>query len=185
MSSDSDSSRSLRGHQITYSLIQLRLVGALIILLFLSRIIPFLVALASGESILPVSSVILAAAALPLLPLGISLYLLGAGHKRLPHEKAFLPFLCDSLPFLAIFCAFVIPSAMIFTLNRAAVSLDQRLASPYVHDLTSSYRVLQSFLFCWITGAGLFLIYSQMQKMFKRYNVTSYGFFNSRRLSGS
>jgi len=181
---DSSHSRSLRNHQVIYSLVQLRLVGALIVLLFLSRIVPLAVAFASGETILPVSSIVLTAAALPLLPLGISLYLLGAGHNRLPYERSFLPFLCDSLPFLALACILVIPSGMIYALSKASVTVGQRMASPYVHDLTSTYRVLQSFLFCWITGAGLFLIYFQMQKIFKRYNVNSSSFFNSRRLTG-
>ena len=54
--------------------------------------------------------------------------------------------------------------------------------SPYQAELIGSYRIIQALVFCWITGAGLFLLYKQNLSFFRKYGVDTYGFFNSRKM---
>lgn len=75
-------------HQLHYSLLQLRLVGILLLLVLATRGIGLFLSL-EGPSIQQLSALTNLSNSLPLLPLGISLYLLGGGRQRQPRE--FLP----------------------------------------------------------------------------------------------
>lgn len=173
----------IRNHQVNYSIIQLRLVGILIIFLFSTRILAFLLTFGSNH-IQKMSALILASAALPLLPLGISLYLLGAGYRRHSREKNIPPLICKLLPTIAAFCGIVIPAAMLSILNHAYHTEYNRTLSPYESEIMGPYRLIQSMLFCWVTSAGLLLINRQMNSFFRKYKTkTPYDFFNSRRMT--
>jgi len=173
----------IRNHQVNYSIIQLRLVGILIILLFSTRILAFLLTFGSNY-IQKMSALILASAALPLLPLGISLYLLGAGYRRHSREKNIPPLVCKLLPTIAAFCGIVIPAAILLILNHAYHTGYKSALSPYESEIMGPYRIIQSLLFCWVTSAGLLLINKQMNSFFRKYRTkTPYDFFNSRRMT--
>lgn len=95
-------------HQMHYSLLQLRLVGVLLLLVLLTRAIGALFSL-EGAGIQQISAVSALSNWLPLLPLGISLYLLGGGRDRRPRE--FLPaeVLHRCLVPLAMVCLVLLP----------------------------------------------------------------------------
>lgn len=172
----------LRGHQVTFSLIQLRLVGILILFVLVSRIIVFVISAASVTSTEQLSGILLACAALPLLPLGLSLYMLGASYKRNPHERKFLSILCQSMPAVALFCGVFMPGVILYYSIRISNYFPKDALSPYQAELIGSYRIIQALVFCWITGAGLFLLYKQNLSFFKKYGVDTHGFFNSRKM---
>lgn len=67
-------------HQLHYSLMQLRLVGLLMLLFLLARGLPLLLGF-DGPPIEQLASITALSNGLPLLPLGISLYLLGGGPR--------------------------------------------------------------------------------------------------------
>lgn len=174
------SSRSLRTHNLVFSLYQIRLVGVLIVILFSSRLI---IALSSGlfePSLVRLSVHGFLIHSLPLLPLGISLYLLGAGHRRRPRELKILPHICNSLPFLAVLCGIVFPLVLLKNLYAATADTVIDKLTPYQQELISSSRILPSVVACIITGIGFYLISQQMQRLFRKYNVSCRQFFGSR-----
>lgn len=95
-------------HQIQYSLLQLRLVGLLLLLVLLTRAIGVMFSL-EGAGLQQISAISALTNWLPLLPLGISLYLLGGGRQRKPRE--FLPteVLHRCLVPLALACLLLLP----------------------------------------------------------------------------
>ncbi len=95
-------------HQLNYSLLQLRLVGILLLLVLAARAVGLFLSL-EGPSIQQLSALTSLSNSLPLLPLGISLYLLGGGRQRQPRE--FLPteVLHRFLVPLALACLVVLP----------------------------------------------------------------------------
>jgi|694.fasta_scaffold02864_23 hypothetical protein len=110
-------------HQLHYSLMQLRLVGLLMLLFVLARsLLPLLLGHHSPP-IQQLASITALSNSLPLLPLGISLYLLGGGRQRLPQE--FLPatVLHRALVPLALACLLLLPT---FTLQRVIPLNQQR-----------------------------------------------------------
>lgn len=95
-------------HQLQYSLVQLRVVGILLLLLVASRCLEagFMI---QGPPIQKLTALTALSNGLPLLPLGISLYLLGGGRKRQRWE--FLPteVLHRSVLPLALVCLLLFP----------------------------------------------------------------------------
>lgn len=78
----------MQSHQLQYSLVQLRVVGILLLLLVASRCLEAALSI-QGPPIQKLSAISALSNWLPLLPLGISLYLLGGGRRRQRWE--FLP----------------------------------------------------------------------------------------------
>jgi hypothetical protein len=93
--------RFVERHQLHYSLVQLRLVGILLLLVLTTRAVGLFLSL-EGPSIQQLSALTTLSNSLPLLPLGISLYLLGGGRQRQPRE--FLP--------TAVLHRFLVPLAL-------------------------------------------------------------------------
>lgn len=100
----------MQGHQMTYSLMQLRLVGLLLLLFLLARVLLLLLFGLDGPAMLKLASLTTLTTGLPLLPLGISLYLLGGGRQRLPQEFAPATLLHRSLVPLSLACLLLLPS---------------------------------------------------------------------------
>lgn len=114
-------------HQVTYSLGQLRLVGMVLLVGVASRILAWLLALIfpAGQEAGPLDRLAHLTSLsnwLLLLPLGVSLYLLGGGRQRLPREFALLDLVHNSLVPLAVGCLVVLPA---FTLHDVG-SLNQQ-----------------------------------------------------------
>jgi hypothetical protein len=125
------------GHQLQYSLMQLRLVGLLMLLILLARGLPLLLSF-DGPPIEQLASITALSNGLPLLPLGISLYLLGGGRQRRPQE--FLPatLLHRALVPLALACLLLLPAISL----RSVIPLSQQRAEAGAkqEDLHESHR---------------------------------------------
>lgn len=119
-------------HQLHYSLVQLRLVGMLLLLLLASRCLEAVIML-QAPPIQKLSALTSLSNWLPLLPLGISLYLLGGGRQRRRQEFIPAEVLHRSLLPLALACLLLLPWLTlqdVATLNRerrAAVEQEQAL----------------------------------------------------------
>jgi hypothetical protein len=113
----------MRGHQVQYSLMQLRMVGVLMLLAVLARSTAPLLLGFDGTPIERLAAISTFSAALPLLPLGISLYLLGGGRRRRPQEFQPATLLHQSLVPLALLCMLVLPA---LTLRSAIVVQRER-----------------------------------------------------------
>jgi hypothetical protein len=100
-------------HQLDYSLIQLRLVGILLLLVLATRFIGVVLSFA-GPPIEVLAAITTLSNWLPLLPLGISLYLLGGGRQRQPREFVPARLLHKSLVPLALACLLLLPSVTLF-----------------------------------------------------------------------
>ena len=95
-------------HQLHYSLVQLRLVGILLLLLIASRGLEAVITL-QAPPIQKLSSLTGLSNWLPLLPLGISLYLLGGGRQRRRQEFIPTEALHRGLLPLALACLLLLP----------------------------------------------------------------------------
>jgi hypothetical protein len=111
-------------HQLHYSLLQLRLVGILLLLVLVARGIGLFLSL-EGPSIQQLSALTTMSNSLPLLPLGISLYLLGGGRQRQPRE--FLPtaVLHRFLVPLALACLVVLPAITLSNVQNLRHSMSR------------------------------------------------------------
>ncbi len=111
----------MQEHQLQYSLVQLRVVGILLLLLMASRCLEAAFTI-QAPPIQKLSALSALSNWLPLLPLGISLYLLGGGRKR--QQREFLPaeVLHRSVLPLALVCLVLLPW---FTLHDV-VGLNQQ-----------------------------------------------------------
>jgi hypothetical protein len=170
----------LRTHNLVFSLYQIRLVGILIITLFLSRLI---IAVAAGifePTLIRLSVQGFLINSLPLLPLSVSLYLLGAGHRRNRRELMLLPHICNSLPLLSVLCGVIFPLVLLFNFYAAMAETAANNLTPYQQELISSSRIIPAVTACVITGIGFYLINRQMQRLFRKYHVTCAKFFSSR-----
>lgn len=97
-------------HQLDYSLGQLRLVGLLLLAVALGSL---LVALAFGGVDTPqarLAGLVGLTPALPLLPLGFSLYLLGGGHRRHRREQTWAPILHRIVLPAGLICLVILPA---------------------------------------------------------------------------
>jgi hypothetical protein len=170
----------LRTHNLVFSLYQIRLVGILIITLFLIRLIIAVTAGIFEPTLMRLSVQGFLINSLPLLPLSISLYLLGAGHRRNRRELMILPHICNSLPFLSILCGVIFPLVLLFNFYAAIAETAVSNLTPYQQELISASRIIPALIACVITGLGFYLINRQMQRLFRKYNVTCAMFFSSR-----
>lgn len=119
-------------HQLHYSLVQLRLVGMLLLLLLACRCLEAVITL-EAPPIQKLAALTNLSNWLPLLPLGISLYLLGGGRQRRREEFIPTEALHRSLLPLALACLLLLPWLTLkdmVTLNRerrVAVEQEQTL----------------------------------------------------------
>lgn len=95
-------------HQLHYSLVQLRLVGILLLLLLASRCLEAVITL-QAPPIQKLSALTSLSNWLPLLPLGISLYLLGGGRQRRRQEFIPAEALHRGLLPMALICLLLLP----------------------------------------------------------------------------
>ena len=175
-----ESKRSLRSHNLIFSLYQIRLVGVLIIALFLSRAIIAVVAGIFEPTLVRLSIQGFLINSLPLLPLSISLYLMGAGHRRSRQELKMLPYICNSLPFFTILCGVILPVILLSNVYTAISETAADKLTPYQQELISSSRIAPALVSCIITSIGFYLLSRQMQRLFAKYRVTCGQFFSSR-----
>lgn len=115
----------VKQHQLHYSLVQLRLVGILILLLLASRCLEAVITL-QAPVIQKLAALTNLSNWLPLLPLGISLYLLGGGRQRRRQEFVPTEALHRGLLPMALACLLLLPW---FTLHDVvSLNREQRLA---------------------------------------------------------
>ena len=113
--------RIVHRHQLDYSLGQLRLVGLLLLAVALGSL---MVNLAFGVVDSPqarLAALVGLTPALPLLPLGFSLYLLGGGHRRHRREHPWAPTLHRVLLPAGLICLVILPAVTLhdgFSLHR-------------------------------------------------------------------
>ena len=114
-------------HQLDYSLGQLRLVGLMLLVLELGT----LLLAGSFASVEPpagrLNGLIGLSPALPLLPLGFGLYLLGGGHRRHHREQPWTGALHRTLLPLGLVLLLLLPAV---TIHDAATLFSQRQAAP-------------------------------------------------------
>jgi hypothetical protein len=116
----------LHSHQLEYSLAQLRLVGLLLLAAGLGTL---LLAAVFGSFETPagrLSGMVGLTPALPLLPLGSSLYLLGGGHRRHRREQAWTPALHRALLPLGLVVLLLLPAVTIH--DAASLASDRHQA---------------------------------------------------------
>ena len=166
----------IQSNHITYSLVQLRLVGVLLMLIVLARVLVFLFAGLHLGPLEKLSSLGALANALPLLPLGISLYLLGAGRNRLRHEHQLMTLLHHSLLPLALLVLLVLPAAILHQL-----AIGQQLASAaltfYQQELLSPLRNATAVMLSIVAGFGLLLLKRQADAEMARHRLSPNQFF--------
>ncbi|MFM8604869.1 MAG: hypothetical protein ACKOBY_04975 [Cyanobium sp.] len=153
----------MQGHQLHYSLVQLRLVGLLMLLFVLARsAVPLLLGF-DGAPIQRLAAVTSLSAGLPLLPLGISLYLLGGGRQRLPQE--FLPttLLHRSLLPLALGCLLLLPALTVHSAIVLQYGRTEALAMQ--SELQNSHRQ-------WLAEAEQATTAEQVRSLAARHQLT-------------
>jgi hypothetical protein len=174
------SKHHLRSHNLVFSLYQIRLVGILIIALFLSRLFIATFAWIFEPTLVRLSIQGFLINSLPLFPLSISLYLIGAGHRRSRRELKILPYICNSLPFLSVLCGVIFPVILLWNVNTAMAETAANKLTPYQQELISSSRIAPALVACIITSIGFYLISRQMQRLFAKYGVSCDQFFGER-----
>ncbi|MCP9931457.1 hypothetical protein KBY82_11755 [Cyanobium sp. AMD-g] len=170
----------VRRHQLEYSLGQLRLVGLLLLVLELST----LLLAGSFASVEPplgrLSGLIGLSLALPLLPLGFGLYLLGGGHRRLHHEQPWTSALHHALLPLGLVLLLLLPAV---TIHDAAIVASQSQGpgapSPLHQDLINPLRLITTLLLQGITGTGLLLLQRQGRRQMRRVGLSPALFFRT------
>lgn len=166
----------IQSNHFNYSLVQLRLVGVLLILIVLSRLVVFLFAGLHLGPLEKLSSLGTLASALPLLPLGISLYLLGAGRNRLRQEHRVMMLLHYSLLPLALMVLLALPAVILHQ-----VSLGQQLVTPqftfYQRELLSPLRNVTAVALSVVAGVGLLLLKRQGDAEIARHRLSPGQFF--------
>lgn len=165
-------------HQLDYSLGQLRLVGLLLLVLELST----LLLAGSFASVEPptgrLSGLIGLSPALPLLPLGFGLYLLGGGHRRHRLEHPWTGALHRTLLPLGLILL-LLPAV---TIHDAATLAGQRQLqplSPLQQDLLNPLRLVSVLVLQGITGAGLLMMQRQGRRQMRRVGLTPALFFRT------
>lgn len=168
----------IRDNQLTYSLLQLRLVGILLLLLLLGRLLVFLVTGLHVSSIERLSALGTMASWLPLLPLAISLFLLGAGRRRLTHEANLATWAHYCLLPLALVCLLLLPGAIGWELQQAQLIPSPSL-SPYQLEILSPLRSATAVVLSMIAGLGLVMLYRQSTREIHRHGLTPAMFFKA------
>jgi hypothetical protein len=166
----------IQSNHIIYSLVQLRLVGLLLLLIVLVRVLVFLFAGLHLGPLEQLSSLSALANALPLLPLGISLYLLGAGRNRLRHEHVLMILLHHSLLPLALLVLLALPAAIV---HQLAIGKQLAVAQLtfYQQELLSPLRNGTALVLSVVAGVGLLLLKRQADAEMARHRLNVMQFF--------
>lgn len=170
----------IRRHNVTFSLYQIRLIGLLILATTLGRGAVTILSALYDSAFVRLSAYGLIANSLPLLPLGVGLYLIGASHQRRPYELAILPYLCKSLVVLAALCGLIIPAQIASNYHFVLSSNVSSQLTPYQSELISPSRLLPAVASCFITAIGFLFLSRQMNRLFHKYRVNAFQFFGSR-----
>lgn len=163
-------------NQLTYSLLQLRLVGALLMLIVLCRLLVFLFAGLHQGPLEQLSYLGTLANWLPLLPLGLSLYLLGAGRYRMPREQPVILLIHYSLIPLAVLTLVVLPVAILNNL-RLGLQLDINSLSFYQRELLGAVRNATAVMLSLLAGGGLVALKLQADAEMRRHHLNATQFF--------
>lgn len=110
-------------HALTYSIKQLRLVGLLLLLLLFGRLLRVLVLLMDGRPLERLAGLVDLSDWLLLLPIGISLYLLGGGQGRLRREPPITTALHYALAPVGLACLLLLPALTIGQASTLSTSL--------------------------------------------------------------
>lgn len=166
-------------HQLDYSLGQLRLVGLLLLVLDLAT----LLLAGSFASVEPpagrLNGLIGLSPALPLLPVGFGLYLVGGGYRRHRREQPWTGALHRTLLPLGLILLLLLPAV---TIHDAATLFSQRQLAPITplqQHLLNPVRLITTLLLQGVTGAGLLLIRLQGQRQMRRLGLTPALFFRT------
>ncbi|MBM5822913.1 MAG: hypothetical protein FJ082_10835 [Cyanobacteria bacterium K_Offshore_surface_m2_011] len=166
-------------HQLDYSLGQLRLVGLLLLVLELSTLL-LAGSFASVEAPAGrLNGLIGLSPALPLLPVGFGLYLLGGGHRRHRREQPWTGALHHTLLPLGLVLLLLLPAV---TIHDAATLFGERQLAPPTslqQHLLNPVRLITTLLLQGITGAGLLLIRRQGRRQMQRLGLTPALFFRT------
>jgi len=166
-------------HQLDYSLGQLRLVGLLLLVLELSTLL-LAGSFASVEAPAGrLNGLIGLSPALPLLPVGVTLYLLGGGHRRHRREQPWTGALHGALLPLGLILMLLLPAV---TIHDAATLFSQRQLAPLPpmqQHLLNPVRLITTLLLQGVTGAGLLLIRHQGRRQMRRVGLTPALFFRT------
>ncbi|MCP9902203.1 hypothetical protein KBZ12_16480 [Cyanobium sp. Cruz CV13-4-11] len=166
-------------HQLDYSLGQLRLVGLLLLVLELSTLL-LAGSFASVEA--PTGrlhSLIDLSPALPLLPVGFGLYLVGGGHRRHRREQPWTGALHWTLLPLGLILLLLLPAV---TIHDAATLFSQRQLAPLSalqQHLLNPVHLVTTVLLQGITGAGLVLMQLRGRRQMQRVGLTPSLFFRT------
>lgn len=166
-------------HQLDYSLGQLRLVGLLLLVLELSTLL-LAGSFASVEA--PsgrLNGLIGLSPALPLLPVGFALYLVGGGYRRHHREQPWTGALHRTLLPLGLILLLLLPAV---TIHDAATLFSQRqLAplSPLQQHLLNPVRLITTLLLQGVTGAGLVVMQLRGRYQMRRVGLTPSLFFRT------
>ncbi len=166
----------IQANHITYSLVQLRLVGVLLMLIVIARVLVFLFTGLHLGPLEKLSSLGALASALPLLPLGISLYLLGAGRHRHRREYWAMILLHHSLVPLALLVLLALPAELLHQLFQGRSLADQSLTF-YQRELLSPLRNATAVTLSIVAGAGLLLLKRQADAEMARHRLSVDQFF--------
>ena len=182
MGLQSSGSKQVRNRHVDLSIIQLRVVGLLIVVQLLGRLLVAIPSMAHVTSFERLAASLILANWLPLLPLGISLYLLAGGHLRQKREPFVIVAICQSLWPLALVFGGLIPALLVWQLRAAQAMAALEPLTPYQKDLINPIRTLTAILLSVLTGIGFVMLHRQMQSVFKRYESSPQSFFRSRRV---
>ena len=166
----------IQANHITYSLVQLRLVGVLLFLIVITRVLVFMFTGLHLGPLEQLSSLGGLASALPLLPLGISLYLLGAGRHRHHREHWLMILLHYSLVPLALLVLVALPAVMLHQLLLGQALTTESLTF-YQRELISPLRNVTALSLSIVAGLGLLLLKRQADAEMARHRLTPVQFF--------
>ncbi len=166
-------------HQLDYSLGQLRLVGLLLLVLELSTLL-LAGSFASVEAPAGrLNGLIGLSPALPLLPVGFGLYLIGGGHRRHPREQPWTGALHRTLLPLGLILLLLLPAV---TIHDAATLFSQRQLAPVTplqQHLLNPVRLITTLLLQGVTGAGLVVMQLRGRRQMRRVGLTPSLFFRT------
>ncbi|KEF41345.1 MAG: hypothetical protein ER33_11900 [Cyanobium sp. CACIAM 14] len=168
--------RIVHRHQLEYSIGQLRLVGLLLLAVVLGTL---LVAAGFGSVATPLArlkGLLALTPTLPLLPLGVCLYLLGGGHRRHRHEQGWAPALHRALLPMALLCLLVLPA---LTLHAAFHLHSRQPQTAEAREILSPAPLLTTLLVQGLTGGGLLLQRRQGRRQMQRMGLTPGLFFRT------
>lgn len=180
--SSDPSERWIRNRQVDFSVVQLRLVGLLVIFQLIGRFTVALPAMVQAAPLERLSTLLILTNWLPLLPLGISLYLLGAGHQRSPREQGIITVICRLLRPAGLVFLGLIPASLAWIVKSAKVLAGAQVLTAYQQELISPVRCLTAIVLSVFTGIAFWLLDLQIKAILQRYKTTPQLFFRSRRV---